>query len=158
MRSVEALYDEPFIHTISRDGLRFMISDQPFKFQLKIDGRIYDFRLPLGMIFDGASVPRELWGFDQPFGTHWRAAAIHDCGYRFGGLWLSTGGLFQMLKIEVDKTFRSVMRMNGVTGLQDEIEYEAVEHFAGSVWDRYRTGDPKDQSKPENWKFLDAYL
>ena len=39
--------------------------------------------IPLGFVFDGASVPRVLWPFMSPTGAMFLAGLFHDFGYRY---------------------------------------------------------------------------
>ena len=43
--------------------------------------------IPKGFIFDGASIPRPLWGILSPTGLLLIPGLIHDFGYRFDYLW-----------------------------------------------------------------------
>ncbi len=43
--------------------------------------------IPKGFIFDGASIPRPLWGVLSPIGLLLIPGLIHDFGYRYDYLW-----------------------------------------------------------------------
>ena len=43
--------------------------------------------IPTGFVFDGASIPRALWGILSPTGILFIPGLIHDFGYRNGFLW-----------------------------------------------------------------------
>ena len=43
--------------------------------------------IPRGFLFDGASIPRPLWGVLSPIGLLLIPGLIHDFGYRYDYLW-----------------------------------------------------------------------
>ena len=43
--------------------------------------------IPKGFLFDGASIPRPLWGVLSPIGLLLIPGLIHDFGYRYDYLW-----------------------------------------------------------------------
>ena len=43
--------------------------------------------IPKGFVFDGASIPRLLWGLLSPTGLLLIPGLIHDFGYRYDYLW-----------------------------------------------------------------------
>lgn len=54
---------------------------EQWKFEVKKEKEVYEFYIPAGYQFDGASVPRMFWGFPfgyTPFGVHIGAALEHD--------------------------------------------------------------------------------
>jgi hypothetical protein len=67
------------------DPLYEVVED--WKFEVKKGDEVYEFYIPKGYKFDGASVPRLFWGFPfgyTPFGVHIGAALEHDwlCDWR----------------------------------------------------------------------------
>jgi hypothetical protein len=124
---------------------------KPFPYLLAIEEQIFKAVIPVGTVVDGASIPRVFWAVFQPFGRHWRAAVIHDAAYGYGGLWREDGAFLPITKADADDLFRQGMQLLGVEDFQTESEFEAVESFGKHVWNEYRSKDPEDKSKPENW-------
>jgi len=46
--------------------------------------------IPAGFVFDGASIPRPLWGVLSPVGILLIPGLPHDYAYRYGFLWATT--------------------------------------------------------------------
>lgn len=62
--------------------------------------------IPANFIFDGASIPRPLWGILSPTGLLLIPGLIHDFGYRFDYLWiLDTDGKVYKAKENVGQEF-----------------------------------------------------
>jgi hypothetical protein len=54
--------------------------------EYEFDGRTYV--IPKGFVFDGASIPRPLWGILSPIGLLLVPGLIHDYGYRYDYVWI----------------------------------------------------------------------
>lgn len=96
---------------------------QPLRF-LERDGTLCT--VPRGFEFDGASIPKLLWGLiGAPLeGNYVRAAALHDYECRARTALPST----------VHDRFYRAMRAEGVGRVQAWLMYRAVRHF-GPKWE-----------------------
>jgi hypothetical protein len=113
------------------DGRNFKLLESVDYFT-EVRGKLEKVTLPAGAESDGASIPRQCWnipGF-QPFGLHWRAAFVHDCGYRNA---LSHDGP-EFTRFEVDGMFHEAMGNAGVDPIHREAIYTAVRAFGELAW------------------------
>jgi hypothetical protein len=106
---------------------RSMMLTRAFAF---VDSRGRWWHAPKFMVFDGASIPRFLWGkVGDPFiGDYRRAAVIHDAAYQRQG---ST-------RAEADTAFYEAMRADGVSRFTAWLIYRAVRLFGGAAWKHNR--------------------
>ena len=113
--------------------LPIFIEGQPIAYQLYekwgVDtpwGRI---ECPLGMICDGASVPRALWVAYPPDGLYRAAALAHDRGFSLGGKFED----FTLTFRQVNEMMKWVMDRSHVSEKDAWIIYKAVSSFAGRL-------------------------
>lgn len=98
---------QPDIYYINE---KLAVTTENYQFNIEIDGIVYWIEIPLGFVFDGATIPRIAWSIVglTPFGAHNGATVIHDYLYYKEGeilpLALSTKELIIKRKL-VDKLF-----------------------------------------------------
>jgi len=82
--------------------------------------------IPKGFIFDGASIPRFLWGFLSPTGLLLQPGLIHDYAYRYDYLWAKD-------LIKADDEELRFYRYNDGAGqaIWDKIFYQVGEQVNG---------------------------
>ncbi|MDQ3642483.1 MAG: DUF1353 domain-containing protein [Actinomycetota bacterium] len=98
-------------------------------------------RVPRGMVSDFASVPRPVWWFAAPWGTHGHAAVIHDAGYY----------LQLRSRPEYDRIFLEAMEVLKVGKLKRTLMYRAVRWFGGAAWS---ANAERNRTQP-GWKIVD---
>ncbi len=86
--------------------------------------------VPLGIIVDGASVPRIFWTFCPPDGTHRAGALGHDLSYQVEGHLIG----ITITRKQADELLYNCMIEAGVSKTRACIVYEAVRAFGGSSW------------------------
>ena len=124
--------------------------------------------IPKGFVFDGASIPRVLWGLLSPTGLLLIPGLIHDFAYRYDYLWAidSDGKIFiheeGAGRKHWDLMFQKVgLEVNGMP-IIDKLAWLALALFGMIAWnknrklnaveiipDRYRD---KPQNKSDNLK------
>lgn len=110
---------------------------EPWSFTLPVDlgaGTGITVEVPLGMVVDGASVPRALWTFMPPDGLHRAAALAHDVAYETGGRLLPR--VF-ITRAQADLMFYDLMILAGVSKWRASIAYRGVRIGGGSSWDKH---------------------
>lgn len=65
-------------------GIRTWMLVEDWQYQVTEETRVV---IPKGFIFDGASIPRPLWGILSPTGLLLIPGLIHDFGYRYDYIW-----------------------------------------------------------------------
>ena len=111
------------------DGRNFTLTS-PAVYVTNVHNLLEKITLPVGTDSDGASIPPECWalpGF-QPFGTHWRAAYVHDYLYRHT----------DWSREDCDAVLLEGMHSLGVDPLHAQAIYRAVREFGQSAFDRDR--------------------
>lgn len=97
------------------------------------EGRYESWTVPAGLITDLASVPKFLWAFIGPYGSHLRAALVHDY------LWsLARKGEFSYA--DANGIFRRILRESGVSPSQYWLMWSAVTVASPKSWKE----NPKD--------------
>ena len=106
--------------------------------------------IPKGFIFDGASIPKVLWGVLSPTGLLFIPGLIHDFGYRYDYLWAldSSGSVYKYDEnsgqVHWDLLFREVgMEVNGMA-IIDKIAWFTLVIFGGWAWE-----DNRKRKEPE---------
>ena len=102
--------------------------------------------IPMGFVWDGASVPRWLWGVSgiRPDGLIRAAALVHDWWYRGSpllpdGLRHSVPGCKMTLcRKDADDLFYKISREAGVPRRQAWRAYLAVRMFGKKAWNQRR--------------------
>lgn len=81
---------------------------------------------PVGLIFDGASIPRAMWPIiGNPLQDDYRdAAVIHDAAYQAQA----------SSREDADKAFYTAMRASGVSFIKAQTIYRAVRLFGWAAW------------------------
>ncbi len=112
--------------------------------------------IPKGFIFDGASIPRLLWGVLSPTGLLLIPGLIHDFAYRYDYLWaLDSEGYVYKYKERSgqwiwDSMFRKVgLEVNGMA-LIDMLAWLALTVFGWWAWmsNRKRNEQEIKSNKP----------
>ncbi|PSU45905.1 hypothetical protein C9J12_20640 [Photobacterium frigidiphilum] len=109
--------------------------------------------IPKGFVFDGASIPRPLWGILSPTGLLLVPGLIHDFGYRYDYLWAidhdatdhnaGAGKSYKKIHDKAgqahwDQIFYSVgTEVNGMTTL-NFLAWLALATMGRFSWDKHR--------------------
>lgn len=102
------------------------------RYQLVRPWSEYGHEIPVGLVVDGASVPRWAWSFMPSDGLHRAAALFHDW------LYINRGHLpdgFTYTKEYADNAFYNLMVEAGVSPRRAGVAYRAVRLFGQSAWD-----------------------
>ena len=120
-------YDEP--------GLKF-IKDQGLWELMDMTCWVYKdilIKVPVGFLTDIASVPQIFHTVFKPYGKHNRAAIIHDYLYKFKGNF--PGYNYQFTRVEADRIFLDIMKVDGVSWFFRNTMYLAVKYYnIGAGW------------------------
>ncbi len=101
---------------------------------IELGGQTYV--IPADYWFDGATVPRPLWGVFSPNGIAFHAAALHDWLYDTQGKGMSGFSQHSLCRKKVDLLFYRMMRMEGTPRAQARLMYWAVRTPVGKkYWD-----------------------
>ena len=100
------------------------------------------FRIPEESTTDGASTPVALWLEIPPFGTYWRAAALHDAAYR-NTLQIQNASATgwqpaNLSKQEADDLLNEAMILDNVPELKRVAIYEGVKLGGTTAFDQDR--------------------
>ena len=96
--------------------------------------------IPRGFVFDGASIPRPLWGLLSPTGLLLIPGLIHDFAYRYDYLWAldSEGSVYKYKEGSGQATWDSLFRRVGVDvngiALIDTLAWFALATFGRWAW------------------------
>jgi len=87
-----------------------------------------------GFLFDGASIPRAAWSIvGSPFQPEFEGPAmVHDHLYKTHRI----AGDILISRLEADKIFRELLRLNGVGLVHSQIIYRAVRLGGSFAWKR----------------------
>jgi hypothetical protein len=107
---------------------RYQLLTPPWSFT---DIRGKEEEVPVGLIVDGASVPRSVWWFMPPDGLHRAAALAHDWGYANRGRLLNGNVL---TRAECDHMFYNLMRELGVGKFRASTAYNGVRLGGWHAW------------------------
>ena len=80
--------------------------------------------VPAGFVFNGASVPRALWGLLDPAGEAFEAACVHDYLYQ----------TTLRDKEFADRSFYLILRAYGVSEYKAEVAYRMVRRFGKGMY------------------------
>ncbi len=115
---------------------------EDWSFKLPNDGPTV--MLHKGFVFDGASIPRPLWGLLSPTGLLLIPGLVHDYAYRYEFLWqLNEDDTVSKYKIAEGREcwdtlfFEIGKEVNGLTFI-DKLAYYAVSKFGDSPWENNR--------------------
>lgn len=111
--------------------------------------------IPRGFHFDGASIPRPLWGILSPIGLLLIPGLVHDYGYKYDQLWMKDEdnelvafqkgagrSYWDSLFLEVGK------QVNGFAAI-DWSAWLAIKIAGGGVWNKHRdTNEPPQKPEP----------
>jgi hypothetical protein len=123
------------------DGRSWVIVTDDFRYDVGFEGSGDSVTVPLAMFTDFASVPRPIWLFVAPWGTHGHAAVIHDAGYY----------LQHRARADYDRIFREAMEVLNVGRVKRTLMYWAVRSFGGRAWSR---NTRRNRQEP-GWKIVD---
>lgn len=101
--------------------------------------------IPKGFVFDGASIPKPLWGFLSPTGLLMVAGLIHDYSYRYAYLWAidDTGNAYKYkykkgTRQDYDELFKKVnIAVNGMV-VVDTVATWMLKAFGHIAWNKHR--------------------
>lgn len=127
-KAMRVAFNQPLLIPIIYQGREMYQSVRPWT--VTVPGR--DETLPMGLVVDGASVPRAFWPFMPPDGAHRGGAFLHDYSYILQGHF--PDGLILTRK-ETDEAFYNLMLEGGVSPTRAGIAYRAVRCFGQSAWD-----------------------
>ncbi len=106
--------------------------------------------IPKDFIFDGASIPRPLWGVLSPTGLLLIPGLIHDFAYRYDYLWAldSTGSVYKYKHNSGQRFWDSMFKRVGVAvngvALIDLLAHLALAGFGRWAWKSNRKrNDPE---------------
>ena len=115
---------------------------EDWSFKLPNDGPTV--MLHKGFVFDGASIPRPLWGLLSPTGLLLIPGLVHDYAYRYEFLWqLNEDDTVSKYKIAEGREcwdtlfFEIGKEVNGLTFI-DKLAHYAVSKFGDSPWENNR--------------------
>jgi hypothetical protein len=134
-------FTAPLLVTPLSDGKSWVIVTGDFTYDVGHEGSEDSVRVPRGMVTDFASVPRPVWWFAAPWGTHGHAAVIHDAGYY----------LQDRSRRDNDRIFLEAMEVLGVGKLKRTLLYLAVRWFGSRAWS---TNASRNRKRPD-WKIVD---
>lgn len=134
-------FTAPLVVTPLTDGRSWVIVTEDFRYDVGHEGSGDTVRVPRWMVTDFASVPRPIWWFAAPWGTHGHAAVVHDAGYH----------LQDRTREEYDRIFLEAMVVLGVGRLKRTLMYLAVRGFGVRAWS---TNAERNRDRP-GWKFVD---
>ena len=134
-------FTAPLLVTPLNDGKSWVIVTDDFTYDIGEEGSGDSVRVPRGMVSDFASVPRPIWWFAAPWGTHGHAAVIHDAGYY----------LQLRSRPEYDRIFLEAMEVLKVGKLKRTLMYRAVRWFGGAAWS---ANAERNRTQP-GWKIVD---
>lgn len=128
----------PDLMTRSRDGRNFILCED--KDIVSDSGIIY--RMPVGAVSDGASIPQEFWSLGlTPFGDYWPATFAHDLAYRNtllrqleNGFWVPA----MLNRDDSDLLLLDCMTALGVDIGKKEAIYDGVRLGGGAAFNKDR--------------------
>lgn len=94
--------------------------------------------VPKGFRFDGASIPRPLWWWNDPSGVAFPAAIIHDYHYKTQNV---------SRKYADDVFFRNLVAI-GVRPTAAWLMWAAVRLFGGKAWKKHQAAASEEKSYP----------
>jgi hypothetical protein len=117
---------QPLLIPILHEGVERYQLGEPWGFSY--EGLWED--VPLGLVVDGASVPRIAWTFMPPDGLHRAGSLAHDW------LYLKQGCMsrFRLLKRECDDLFCDMLVQAGVSRRRAGLAHWAVKTFGNRAW------------------------
>ena len=108
--------------------------------EYKLPGTEPTIVVPSGFVFDGASIPRPLWGILSPTGSLLIPGLVHDFAYRYDYLWaLDPTGVARKYKVDAgrkvwDPLFRDIgLAVNGIA-IIDWVAWRMLVGFGGFAW------------------------
>lgn len=134
-------FTAPLLVTPLPDGKSWVIVTDDFTYDVGAEGSGDSVRVPRGMVTDFASVPRPIWWFAGPWGTHGHAAVVHDAGYY----------LQDRSREEYDRIFLEAMTVLNVAWPKRQLMYLAVHWFGWRAWTR----NGRRNRKRPGWKIVD---
>jgi hypothetical protein len=119
----ECTTEQPNIKPIGKDAYRLV---EPFCYK--------EICVPMGFVFDGASIPRFLWTLSglTPDGLHRAAALIHDYLYHHKGK--IPNSKVEYTRREADSIFRELLTRSCINSLNVRRMYWAVRLFGYFYW------------------------
>lgn len=95
--------------------------------------------VPVGFLYDGASVPRVFWNIVGPFGRVLRASVIHDWLYTVKRIELSPDNFLIVDQKLADDIYLEALYVDreppwNITWFQRNGAYRAVRNFGGEAW------------------------
>jgi hypothetical protein len=124
------------LHPATEDG--FFYLEQPYPIQFEFDGRLWRFWIPVGFVYDVASIPRILWPIVSPLELGFKAPAAHDFLLMMEGKvaveqwsthyqkWRPNHATRAFGREEIDKMFCVLMRAEEIPRWKRRSAYRAV--------------------------------
>lgn len=126
---------------------RLFVTTEPWGCEWEYDGKKRYMHVPVGVIWDGASIPRAGWSVLglTPSGEMSGPSLAHDMPYRSrGGIDIdklqgtrivnSNGNRVQITRKEADWVIQAAMGLEGINKLKRRIVYSIVRVFGRRHW------------------------
>lgn len=122
---------QPLLVPIEHDGREQYQLVKPWSFV----ANGHEQQVPVGLVVDGASVPRAVWSFMPPDGLHRAGAFAHDWTY------INRGHIdgVTLTREQTDQLFYNLMVEAGVSPSRAGIAYRAVRLAGWRAWDSIET-------------------
>ncbi len=112
--------------------------NKPRQFRILEEFTFWEYKVPAGFVFNGASVPKAFWGLVSPTGLLFVPAIIHDYAYQNGYLLLKDDSKRKIDRALADKILRNMaleLHGNSFRGrMRIAIAYYAVRSSGWVVW------------------------
>ena len=134
-------FTAPLLVTPLTDGRSWVIVTDDFSYDVGREGSGDTVVVPCGMVTDFASIPRPIWWFAAPWGTHGHAAVVHDAGYY----------IQDRTRRQYDRVFLEAMVVLGVGAIKRTLMYLAVRWFGWWAW----SANAERNRRDPDWKIVD---
>lgn len=98
--------------------------------------RFNTYCVPAGFVFDGASIPRALWSFMNPYGRAFYPSLLHDYMYNQISYHYECGNYdeedVENMRHIADMVFKELLGYHGVGKIRANMAYRAVRLFGSS--------------------------
>lgn len=136
-------FTAPLLVTPLTDGRSWVIVTDDFSYDVGTEGSGDTVVVPYGMVTDFASIPRPIWWFAAPWGTHGHAAVVHDAGYY----------IQDRTRLEYDRIFLEAMVVLGVGTMKRTLMYLAVRWFGWWAW----SANAERNRRDPDWKIVEPF-
>lgn len=112
--------------------------NKPRQFRILEDFSFWEYLVPAGFVFNGASVPKAFWNIVSPTGLLFLPAIVHDFAYQNGYLLLKDGSKRKLDRALADKILRNMaLELHGQTfrgRMRIGVAYYSVRSSGWIVW------------------------